>query len=67
MTVASARPLEDATRLAFRELIQWLSEDYGLSTYDAYILLSLTAKARIAQIVDPLYTVVAIITPELSF
>jgi amidase len=59
MTVASARPLEDAARLAFRELIQWLHEDYGFSTYDAYMLLSLTAKARLAQIVDPLYTVVA--------
>jgi len=59
MTVGSARPLEDAARLAFRELIRWLGEDYGLSPYDAYMLLSLTAKARIAQIVDPLYTVVA--------
>jgi amidase len=59
MTVASARPLEDATRLAFRELIQWLMDDFGYSQYDAYMLLSLTAKARIAQIVDPLYTVVA--------
>lgn len=59
MAIGSARPLEDAARLAFRELIKWLGEDYGLSPYDAYMLLSLTAKARIAQIVDPLYTVVA--------
>jgi amidase len=59
MAVGSARPLEDAARLAFRELIQWLVEDFEYSQYDAYMLLSLTAKARIAQIVDPLYTVVA--------
>jgi acetamidase/formamidase len=59
MTISSARPLEDAARLAFRELIRWLGEDYAISTYDAYMLLSLAAKARIAQIVDPLYTVVA--------
>ena len=64
MTIASARPLEDAARLAFRELIQWLTEDYKLSVYDAYMLLSLTADARIAQIVDPLYTVVAKIKKE---
>jgi acetamidase/formamidase len=64
MTVASARPLEDAARLAFRELIHWLNADYGFSTYDAYMLLSLTAKARIAQIVDPLYTVVAKFSKE---
>jgi amidase len=59
MTVASAKPLEDAARLAFRELIQWLHEDYQFAVYDAYMLLSLIAKARVAQIVDPLYTIVA--------
>jgi len=58
MTVCSARPLEDAARLAFREMIRWLETDYGVNQYDAYMLLSLTATARIAQIVDPLYTVV---------
>jgi acetamidase/formamidase len=59
MTVCSARPLEDAARLAYNELINWLVEDFGWSQMDAYMFLSLTAKARIAQIVDPLYTVVA--------
>jgi len=58
MTVCSAKPLEDAARLAFREMIRWLEVDYGVNQYDAYMLLSLTATARIAQIVDPLYTVV---------
>jgi len=58
MTVCSARPLEDASRLAFREMIRWLEADYSVNQYDAYMLLSLTATARIAQIVDPLYTVV---------
>jgi acetamidase/formamidase len=65
MTVCSAKPLEDAARLAYRELIRWLGEDYKLSPYDAYMLLSLTAKARIAQIVDPLYTVVAKLSKSL--
>ncbi|MFQ6053876.1 MAG: acetamidase/formamidase family protein, partial [Candidatus Bathyarchaeia archaeon] len=59
MTVCSARPLEDAARLAFRELVGWMVSDYGWETMDAYMFLSLAAKARIAQIVDPLYTVVA--------
>ena len=59
MTVCSARPLEDAVRLAFLELIKWLEEDYGFERYDAYMFLSLTAKVRLAQIVDPLFTVVA--------
>jgi len=59
MTVCSARPLEDAARLAFRELIEWMASDYGWERMDAYMFLSLAARARIAQIVDPLYTVVA--------
>ena len=59
MTVCSARPLEDAARLAYRELINWMMADYGWDRDDAQILLSLVAKARIAQIVDPQYTVVA--------
>jgi acetamidase/formamidase len=59
MTVCSARPLEDAVRLAFLELIKWLETDYNFERYDAYAFLSLAAKARIAQIVDPLFTAVA--------
>jgi len=59
MTVCSAKPLEDAVRLAFLEMIKWLETDYGFERYDAYMFLSLAAKARIAQIVDPLFTVVA--------
>jgi len=59
MTISSARPLEDAARLAFLELIKWLENDYGFERYDAYMLLSITAKVRLAQIVDPLFTVVA--------
>jgi len=59
MTVCSAKPLEDAARLAFLELIRWLEGDYGFERYDAYMFLSVAAKARLAQIVDPLFTVVA--------
>ena len=58
MTVGSARPLEDAARYAFREMVEWMVFDHGWKRDDAYMFLSLAAKARIAQIVDPLYTVV---------
>ncbi len=59
MTIGSARPLEDAARIAFREMVDWMAHDYGWERLDAYMFLSLAARARIAQIVDPLYTVVA--------
>lgn len=57
MVAGSYRPLEDALRIASRELIQWLVEDYGLSPLDAYELLSLAMESSISQLVDPNYTV----------
>jgi acetamidase/formamidase len=36
-----------------------LEEDYSIERYDAYMFLSLAAKMRLAQIVDPLFTIVA--------
>jgi amidase len=59
MTIASTKPQEDATRIAYQELIKWMTTTYGWTSDDAHIYLSLTSEARIAQIVDPLYTVVA--------
>lgn len=57
MAAGSYRPLEDAMRIASRELIQWLVEDYGLSPLDAYELLSVAMESNVSQIVDPNYTV----------
>jgi acetamidase/formamidase len=65
MTVCSARPLEDAAKLAVRELIRWLVADYRLEEYDAYMLLSVAGDLEISQVVDPMYTVVAKIRKQL--
>jgi amidase len=59
MVAGSARPLSDALRIAFVELVQWLVADYGFDKADAYQLVSQTAVVRVANMVDPLYTVVA--------
>ncbi len=64
MTAGSYRPLEDAMRIASRELIQWMVEDYGLSALDAYELLSVAMESNVSQIVDPNYTVVVKIKKE---
>lgn len=58
MTVGSYRPLEDAMRIASRELIRWIVDDYGLSSLDAYELLSVAMESNVSQLVDPNYTVV---------
>lgn len=59
MVAGSARPLIDAFRLAHVELIEWLVEEYGFGKWDAYALLSQIAESTVANIVDPIYTVVA--------
>jgi len=59
MTTGSARPLEDAFRIAHSELVGWVRELTGLSSMDAYQLVSQTALTPIANVVDTSYTVVA--------
>jgi acetamidase/formamidase len=59
MVAGSARPLSDALRISFVELINWLVKDYGFGKADAYQLTSQLATVRVANMVDPLYTVVA--------
>lgn len=59
MTVGAYRPLDDAVRIAFTELVHWIHKDYGLSDLDAYELLSKVAKIHLNEMVDPNYVVVA--------
>lgn len=59
MTVGAYRPLDDALRIAFTELVGWIHKDYGLSEMDAYELLSKVAEIRLSEMVDPNYVVVA--------
>lgn len=37
MTIGSARPMEDAARIADRELVRWLAADYGFEEIEAYM------------------------------
>jgi acetamidase/formamidase len=55
-TVACARPLDDALRLAFQEMVRWLEQDYGFSKPEAYMLLGSIAEARCTQMVNPKFT-----------
>jgi acetamidase/formamidase len=59
MVAGSGRPLIDAFRIAHVELIEWLVADYGFEKMEAYQVLSQVGSARVANVVDPLYTVVA--------
>jgi amidase len=57
MAIGSARPLEDATRIAYRELVFWMEAEYGFDRWDAYMMLSQCGKVRLGNFVDPKYTV----------
>lgn len=59
MTVGAYRPLDDALRIAFTELVGWIHNDYGLSELDAYELLSKVAEIHLNEMVDPNYVIVA--------
>jgi amidase len=59
MVAGSYRPLEDAFRIAHSQLVRWISESSGLSISDTYQLVSQIATSRIANVVDPNYTIVA--------
>jgi acetamidase/formamidase len=59
MTAGSARPLEDAFRIAQLDLVQWLGTDYGLDPLDAYQLITQAVESPLANVCDPNYTSVA--------
>ena len=59
MAAGIYRPVDDAVRIAFTELVGWIHADYGLSALDAYELLSKVGKIHLTEMVDPNYVVVA--------
>jgi acetamidase/formamidase len=58
MSTGSARPLEDAFRIAQWDLCTWLGEEHGFDPLDAYQLLTQVAESPVANVVDPNYTFV---------
>jgi amidase len=59
MAVGAYRPLDDALRIAYTELVHWIHTDYGLSEMDAYELLSKVGEVHLNEMVDPNYVIVA--------
>ena len=58
MTTGSARPLEDAFRIAHQQMVVWIAELTAMSVIDSYQLVSQAALTPIANVVDTAYTVV---------
>ena len=66
MCIGSARPMEDAVRIAYRELIRWLVAEYGFEEADAYLLLTQCGRVRLGNMVDPKYTLGASVLKSIA-
>jgi acetamidase/formamidase len=55
-TTGCARPLEDAMRIAFEEMVYWMKDGWNIPEPEAYLLLAQIAEARCTQVVNPKYT-----------
>jgi len=55
-TLGCARPLEDAMRIAFEEMINWMEDDWKIPAVEGYMLLGQIAEARCTKVVNPQYT-----------
>ncbi len=62
MSIGSARPMEDAARIAYADLVRWLVDSYGFDKWDAYFILTQVGRARLGNMVDPNYTIGASIS-----
>jgi amidase len=59
MTVGSARPMEDAARIAYTELVYWLEREHGFDRWDAYQLVTQAGSLYVGNMVDTYYSLVA--------
>jgi len=57
MTIASAKTVEEASRLALKDMLVILCDETNLSREEAYALLGAIADVKIANLVDPEVTV----------
>jgi len=63
-SIGSVRPMEDAARIAYTDLIGWMVDEYGFDKYEAYFLLTQVGSVRLGNMVDPNYTIGASISKE---
>jgi amidase len=64
-TLGCARPLEDAMRIAFEEMINWMEDDWKIPAPEGYMLLGQVAEARCTQVVNPKYTYICKVSKAL--
>ena len=66
MCVGSAKPMEDAARIAYCELLGWLME-LGWDRMEAYQAITQAGKLYVGNMVDTVYSLVAKIDKEIAY
>ncbi len=66
ITIASAKTIEEASKLALKDMLRLLTAETNLDRREAYALLGAIADIRIANIVDPEVTV-RVVVPKYVF
>ena len=61
MTMGFSEDLDDAARIATREMIDWIAQMKGISRDDAYLLASAAMDLRVTQVVDGVKGIHAVI------
>jgi acetamidase/formamidase len=56
MSIGSGRPMEDAVRRAYKDLINWMVSDWRYEKLEAYFLLTQCGRVRLGNMVDPKYS-----------
>jgi acetamidase/formamidase len=64
-TLGCARPLEDAMRTAFEEMVYWMEDDFGIPAPEGYMLLGQIAEARCTQMVNPKFTYICKVSKDI--
>jgi amidase len=59
MSAGSARPLEDAFRIAQYDMVMWVASLCGLDPLDAYQLVTQAVESPLANVCDTNYTSIA--------
>ena len=59
MSAGSARPLEDAFRIAQRDMVTWVAQLCGLDPIDAYQFVTQAVESPLANVCDTNYTSIA--------
>ena len=63
-TLGCARPLEDAMRTAFEEMVFWMEDEFGVPAPEGYMLLGQIAEARCTQMVNPKFTYICKVSKD---